>query len=54
MENYEKAIEELEEWLMVNPNEEQAIELLKYLRSQAQPVKYLNDRTSIMTISFIK
>ena len=35
MENYEKAIEELEEWLMVNPNEEQAIELLKYLRSQA-------------------
>ena len=35
MENYEKAIQELEEWLMVNPNEEQAIELLKYLKSQA-------------------
>jgi tetratricopeptide (TPR) repeat protein len=34
MENFEKAIQELEEWLMVSPNEEQAIELLKYLRSQ--------------------
>jgi hypothetical protein len=35
MENFEKAIQELEEWLMVSPNEEQAIELLKYLSSQA-------------------
>jgi hypothetical protein len=35
MENFEKAIQELEEWLMVSPNEEQAIELLKYLRAQA-------------------
>ena len=34
-ENFEKAIQELEEWLIVSPNEEQAIELLKYLRSQA-------------------
>ena len=33
-ENYEKAIQELEEWLLVSPNEERAIELLKYLRSQ--------------------
>ena len=35
MENFEKAIQELEEWLIVSPNEEQAIELLKYLKSQA-------------------
>ena len=34
-EEYEKAIQELEEWLMVSPNEEQAIELLKYLKAQA-------------------
>jgi len=33
-EEYEKAIQELEEWLIVSPNEEQAIELLKYLRAQ--------------------
>ena len=34
-EEYEKAIQELEEWLIVSPNEAQAIELLKYLRTQA-------------------
>ena len=33
-ENYEKAIQELKEWLTVSPNDEQAIELLKYLQSQ--------------------
>jgi len=34
-ENYEKAIKELEEWLIFSPNNSQANDLLKYLRSQA-------------------
>ena len=37
-EQYEKAIQELEEWLIVSPNEEQAIELLQYLRSQTENI----------------
>ena len=34
LEQYDNAIKELEEWLIADPNSEQAAELLKYLQSQ--------------------